>query len=100
MEQNHGSEEQIMTTPAVATRTFEGIVVPEPGTYQLDAAHTVVGFVARYLMVTKVRGSFGEFSGSITVAAKCVITSPTASVPGWKNITSMASVSTAPRSSR
>ena len=34
------------------------------GTYALDTAHTRIGFVARHAMVTKVRGSFNEFSGS------------------------------------
>jgi polyisoprenoid-binding protein YceI len=33
------------------------------GTYQLDVAHTRIGFVARHAMVTSVRGSFGEFEG-------------------------------------
>lgn len=69
-----------MTTSASATRTFEGIAVPESGTYQIDSAHTVVGFVARYLMVTKVRGSFGEFSGSITVADNPLDSAVTATI--------------------
>jgi polyisoprenoid-binding protein YceI len=34
------------------------------GTYELDPTHTRIGFVARHAMVTKVRGSFNEFSGS------------------------------------
>ena len=34
------------------------------GDYQLDIAHTRLGFVARHAMVTKVRGSFHEFEGS------------------------------------
>jgi polyisoprenoid-binding protein YceI len=37
------------------------------GDYVLDPAHTRIGFVARHLMVTKVRGQFAEFTGSITV---------------------------------
>ena len=40
---------------------------PAAGTYLLDPTHTRVGFIARHLMVTKVRGSFAEFTGSITV---------------------------------
>ena len=36
----------------------------QTGTYNVDAAHTRVGFVARHAMVTKVRGSFKEFEGS------------------------------------
>jgi polyisoprenoid-binding protein YceI len=34
------------------------------GTYQIDPTHSRIGFVARHAMVTKVRGSFNEFSGS------------------------------------
>ena len=33
------------------------------GDYQLDVAHSRLGFVARHAMVTKVRGSFKEFEG-------------------------------------
>ena len=52
---------------ASATRTFEGTAVPEAGTYDIDASHSHVGFAVRHLMVSKVRGSFGSFSGSLTV---------------------------------
>jgi polyisoprenoid-binding protein YceI len=57
-----------MTTPALSTRIFDGVSIPEPGTYALDPAHTTVGFVARHLVVSKVRGSFTDVSGTITVA--------------------------------
>jgi len=33
------------------------------GDYQLDVAHSRLGFVARHAMVTKVRGSFKDFEG-------------------------------------
>ncbi len=33
------------------------------GDYQIDPAHTRLGFVARHAMVTKVRGSFETFEG-------------------------------------
>ncbi|MDA8046956.1 MAG: YceI family protein [Actinomycetota bacterium] len=36
----------------------------QTGDYNLDLAHTRVGFVARHAMVTKVRGAFKEFEGS------------------------------------
>ena len=38
------------------------------GTWTVDPSHSNVGFTARHLMVTKVRGSFGAFAGAITVA--------------------------------
>jgi polyisoprenoid-binding protein YceI len=34
------------------------------GTYAVDPSHTRIGFVARYAMVTKVRGSFNDFEGA------------------------------------
>jgi polyisoprenoid-binding protein YceI len=37
------------------------------GTYALDPAHTRIGFVARHAMVTKVRGSFNEFEGTVVL---------------------------------
>lgn len=37
------------------------------GTFDLDASHSEVGFVARHAMVTKVRGKFDEFEGVIVV---------------------------------
>ncbi|MHB1535035.1 MAG: YceI family protein, partial [Acidimicrobiales bacterium] len=36
------------------------------GTYRLDPAHSRVGFVARHAMVSKVRGSFNELTGTAT----------------------------------
>ena len=38
------------------------------GTFTIDASHSRIGFSARHAMVTKVRGSFNEFSGSAVVA--------------------------------
>lgn len=55
------------TTP-VPTRPFEGLDVPAPGTYAIDPSHTDVAFVARHLMVTKVRGRFSSFEGAVTIA--------------------------------
>jgi len=40
-----------------------------PGTWNVDTAHSTVGFVARHLMITKVRGRFADFSGSLEIAA-------------------------------
>ena len=57
-----------MSTPTTTGRTFDGVTIPEPGTFTLDAAHTTVGFVARHLMVSKVRGSFTDIAGTITIA--------------------------------
>ncbi|MEU4118572.1 YceI family protein [Kitasatospora sp. NPDC028055] len=41
------------------------VSLPElTGDYVLDPAHSRIGFVARHAMVTKVRGSFGQFEGT------------------------------------
>jgi polyisoprenoid-binding protein YceI len=60
--------ESAAAATAARTRTFEGVTIPEPGTFDLDPAHTRIGFSARHMMVSKVRGNFTEFTGSITVA--------------------------------
>jgi polyisoprenoid-binding protein YceI len=50
-----------MTTTATLTEL-------PTGTWAVDAAHTEVGFTARHLMVSKVRGSFSDVEGTVTVA--------------------------------
>jgi polyisoprenoid-binding protein YceI len=52
---------------ASGLRVVDGVQLPAAGTYVLDPTHTRIGFVARHLMVTKVRGHFADFDGSITV---------------------------------
>src|SRR5690606_6246343 len=43
---------------------------PLTGTYALHPGHSSIGFVARHAMITKVRGVFSEFHGTITVDAE------------------------------
>ncbi|MGC5249143.1 YceI family protein [Gordonia sp. DT219] len=38
------------------------------GTWTIDPVHSTVGFAVKHLMVSKVRGTFDAFSGTITVA--------------------------------
>ena len=45
-----------MTTTTIPTEV--------KGAYAIDPSHSRIGFVARHAMVTKVRGSFNEFTGS------------------------------------
>jgi polyisoprenoid-binding protein YceI len=54
---------------AEPVREVDGVTLPVVGTYELDVAHTSVELVARH-MLTKVRGRFTEFSGSIEVAER------------------------------
>lgn len=60
------------------TREWNGIVIPTAGTYDLDQAHKRVGFVARHMMVSKVRGEFAEATATITVAEDPLQSSVTA----------------------
>ncbi len=46
------------------TRTLTDLT---PGTWTVDTAHSELGFVARHLMVSKVRGQFTDFTGTVTV---------------------------------
>ena len=41
--------------------------LPAAGTYTIDPAHSKIEAVARHLMVTKVRGHFADYEGTITV---------------------------------
>lgn len=38
-----------------------------PGTWTVDPVHSTVGFSARHLMISKVRGRFASFSGTVTI---------------------------------
>ena len=42
--------------------------LPAAGVWAVEPGHTTVGFVARHLMVTKVRGSFADVEGTVTIA--------------------------------
>ena len=70
-----------MTAPALDTRTFDGVTIPAPGTFALDAAHSEVAAVARHLVVSKVRGTFANVTGTIVVAEDPLQSSVTASIP-------------------
>jgi polyisoprenoid-binding protein YceI len=55
-------------TEQYGIRDVDGLEAPLAGTYEIDRAHSMVEFVSRYLMVTKVRGRFGQFSGQVHIA--------------------------------
>ncbi len=52
---------------AQAMKEAEGVELPPAGTWEIDPVHTDVAFVARHLVVTKVRGHFGQFSGALRI---------------------------------
>lgn len=39
-----------------------------PGTWNIDPVHTELAFIARHVMVSKVRGRFGDYEGSVVIA--------------------------------
>lgn len=51
-----------MTTETTARPTIE------TGTWTLDKAHSKIGFTAKHLMVTKVRGHFEDFDATVEIA--------------------------------
>jgi polyisoprenoid-binding protein YceI len=50
------------------------------GTWTIDPVHSEIGFSARHLMVSKVRGKFGNFSGQIVTAEDPFKSSATAEI--------------------
>lgn len=48
--------------------TLTSPTIQEKNVYGIDAAHTSVQFVVRHLMISKVRGRFGAFEGTIELA--------------------------------
>jgi polyisoprenoid-binding protein YceI len=70
-----------MTAPTLGLREVDGVSVPAPGTFALDSTHSEVAAVVRHLMVSKVRGSFANPSGTIVIAEDPLQSSVTASIP-------------------
>lgn len=54
-------------TQADLTHEVSGRTIPLPGAYTVDASHTTVDFVARHMMVSKVRGSFPVVNGTLFI---------------------------------
>ncbi|MEW2619907.1 YceI family protein [Streptomyces sp. NPDC048106] len=52
-------------TTATAAQAAGPELAALTGDYTIDPAHTTIEFVARHAMVTNVRGSFQEFTGSL-----------------------------------
>ncbi|GAA4731155.1 YceI family protein [Isoptericola chiayiensis] len=62
------------------TRTWNDLVIPAAGTYQLDEAHQRIGFLAMHMMVSPVRGEFATGSATIHVAEDPLASSVSASI--------------------
>ena len=65
-----------MTANTEAT-TIPGYVA---GTWDIDPVHSEVGFTARHMMVSKVRGRFTQFSGELVTAPDLLQSSVTATI--------------------
>lgn len=50
------------------------------GTWDIDPVHSHIGFIARHLMVSKVRGRFTKFEGQLVTAANPLESSATVTV--------------------
>lgn len=59
------------------TTTLAGLTA---GTWEIDPSHSEVGFTVRHLGLSKVRGRFKTFSGTVTVAENPVASSVAASI--------------------
>lgn len=56
------------TVSAPTTRVFNGLDIPEPGTFAIDVSHSAAAFSVRHLVVAKTRGRFTDWKGEITIA--------------------------------
>ena len=56
-----------MSETIMGTNSTETGNLPAPGIYTVDAIHSTIGFVARHLVASKVRGRFTDFTGTITI---------------------------------
>jgi polyisoprenoid-binding protein YceI len=55
-------------TTTEPTRTIDGKELPAPGRWTIDPSHSEVQFIARHMMISKVRGRFRALAGTILVA--------------------------------
>ncbi len=53
-----------------AVQVIEGVELPAPGRWVLDAGHAEVAFVGRHFMLTRVRGRFLDVEGVIEIGAE------------------------------
>jgi len=59
-----------MDVKAAATRVVDGREVPPAGTWQIDPSHSEIQFSVRHMMISKVRGRFREFEGTIEIGER------------------------------
>jgi polyisoprenoid-binding protein YceI len=52
------------------TRVVDDREIPPPGTWIIDPSHSEVEFMVRHMMISKVRGRFRQFDGTIVIAER------------------------------
>jgi hypothetical protein len=57
-----------METSGVQIRSIDNQVLPPVGKWTIDITHSAVQFVVRHMAISKVRGKFDAFEGTIFVA--------------------------------
>ncbi|WP_426311606.1 YceI family protein [Cellulosimicrobium sp. E-16] len=67
-------------TTARPVRQWNGLTVPEAGTYALDEAHKRIGFTGMHMMVSPVRGEFTRASATILVGEDPIASAVSASI--------------------
>jgi polyisoprenoid-binding protein YceI len=69
-----------MTSPSSTSTSSTGTDVLAPGAWSVDPTHTTMAFVARHMMLSKVRGTFGEFTADVNIGDDPLQSSVTAEV--------------------
>jgi len=69
-----------VTAGADAARTVDGLTVPPVGRWLFEAGNSEITFSVKHLVISKVRGSFKQFSGEILVAEEFWASSASASI--------------------
>lgn len=67
-------------TTAVSEAVATGLPGLVAGTWAIDPTHSDVSFTVRHLMLSKVRGQFTSFAGSLEIAGDVVDSSVTATI--------------------
>jgi len=69
------------TKPARAAKAAAAVVMPQPGTYKIDVAHTHAFFFISHLGVSRFMGRFDDIQGSFVVGDKPEKSRVSATIP-------------------
>ncbi|WP_424213818.1 YceI family protein [Streptomyces sp. BI20] len=57
-------------TAEIVLDTVEPPLLPQPGHWELDPAHSTIGFTARHIGLARIRGRFDSFTGEVRIAER------------------------------